>query len=257
MSKYVIGDIHGAYKALIQCLERCHFDNDNDTLIILGDVADGWDEVFECVEHLLTIKNLITIMGNHDDWFIGFLSTGLHPVNWTQGASATAKSYLKHLGEDKSHLVRFTGAGFITGLFTDDIPPAHQKFFKKMSRFYTLRTEEEYLCFVHGGFNRWELIDYQHPQTLMWDRELWNQAKSCKVDIKLKTTDDFSHIFIGHTQVGDWRNPECHPVTCGGVTNLDTGAGWSGKLTIMNAITKQYWQSDLVTKLYPDQTGRR
>jgi len=35
------------------------------------------------------------------------------------------------------------------------------------------------------------------------------------------------------------------------VWDLDTGAGWSGKLTIMMDIdTKEYWQSELSKDLY-------
>lgn len=40
------------------------------------------------------------------------------------------------------------------------------------------------------------------------------------------------------------------------VWNIDTGAGWSGKLTIMDIDTKEYWQSDFVKELYPDEKGR-
>ena len=36
-----IGDIHGNYKGLMQCLQRSNFDYQNDTLISLGDVVDG------------------------------------------------------------------------------------------------------------------------------------------------------------------------------------------------------------------------
>lgn len=35
---FVMRDIHGAFKALVQCLERCEFDYDIDTLILLGDI---------------------------------------------------------------------------------------------------------------------------------------------------------------------------------------------------------------------------
>jgi serine/threonine protein phosphatase 1 len=42
MKTFVIGDIHGGYRALIQVLDRAGFDYDNDTLISLGDVADWW-----------------------------------------------------------------------------------------------------------------------------------------------------------------------------------------------------------------------
>ena len=40
------------------------------------------------------------------------------------------------------------------------------------------------------------------------------------------------------------------------VWNLDTGGGWLGKLTIMDIDTKQFWQSDFVYELYPEEKGR-
>jgi serine/threonine protein phosphatase 1 len=39
--------------------------------------------------------------------------------------------------------------------------------------------------------------------------------------------------------------------------DLDTGAGWNGKLIIMDINSKQYWQSDSVLDLYPDQINAR
>jgi len=42
MSKtFVIGDIHGGYKALLQCFARSGFDYKKDKLICLGDITDG------------------------------------------------------------------------------------------------------------------------------------------------------------------------------------------------------------------------
>ena len=73
MKKFVIGDIHGSRKALVQCLERSGFDKENDLLITLGDVVDGWAESYEVVEELLTIKNRVDIAGNHDKWFLEFI----------------------------------------------------------------------------------------------------------------------------------------------------------------------------------------
>jgi serine/threonine protein phosphatase 1 len=48
-----MGDIHGAYRALVQCLERSGFDRSADMLIQLGDVADVFEEVYDCVEELM------------------------------------------------------------------------------------------------------------------------------------------------------------------------------------------------------------
>ena len=47
------------------------------------------------------------------------------------------------------------------------------------------------------------------------------------------------------------------PVRRLNIWNLDQGAGWNGKLTLMDAHTEEYWQSDLVGELYPDELGRR
>ena len=56
------------HEALVQCLERSGFDKEKDRLISLGDIADGWTETAECFEELLTIKNLVVVRGNHDQW---------------------------------------------------------------------------------------------------------------------------------------------------------------------------------------------
>jgi hypothetical protein len=39
------------------------------------------------------------------------------------------------------------------------------------------------------------------------------------------------------------------------IYNLDTGAGHRGKLTIMESETKKFWQSDLVAKLYTNESA--
>ena len=40
------------------------------------------------------------------------------------------------------------------------------------------------------------------------------------------------------------------------VWNLDTGAGYRGRLTIMDIDSKKYWQSDNAILLYPNERGR-
>ncbi len=232
---FTMGDIHGAYKALMQCLERSKFDKERDTLIQLGDICDGWNQVFECVEELLTVKNLIAIKGNHDQWFNEFCRYGIHPVNFMQGGGGTRNSYNNHLG-------------------IGNVPQEHIKFFDRQHLHYV---DEKNRCFVHGGFDRDYPFKDQSDYVYYWDRDLWLKAQSCTGNQKLNTIDDFKEIYIGHTHVDSWRNPTCAPITKGGITNLDTGAGWSGKLTIMDIDIKEYWQSDLVTDLYPGITGRQ
>lgn len=68
MTPYAVGDIHGAYHALQQVLERSPFDSETDRLICLGDVCDGWSQTRESIDLLLSLPHLILILGNHDVW---------------------------------------------------------------------------------------------------------------------------------------------------------------------------------------------
>ena len=78
---YVVGDIHGAYLALKNLLDQVSFDYDNDKLIALGDVCDGWSQTPEAIELLLSIKNLVYVQGNHDEWAVQFLNSPMPKFN--------------------------------------------------------------------------------------------------------------------------------------------------------------------------------
>lgn len=253
--KIGVGDIHGAAKALAQCFERSEFDFENDELTTMGDICDGWSEVYECVELLLKCKNRLDIEGNHDWWFKQWLYQGIHPVSWMHGGHTTAESYIRHAGRD-IHLQPSQG-GWLTNLTTYDIPDTHKQFFKGQISYFV---DEKNRCFVHGGFDRNYFIKEQDPEEFLWNRSLVKKAMSCIGDQKLKTVDNFSEIFVGHTATVNWGNmkgePITEPLTRGGVINLDTGAGWHGKLTFMDIDTKEIWQSDHTKDLYPNEKGR-
>ncbi len=244
---FIIGDLHGAYKALIQCLKRSDFDYQNDTLIQLGDVADGHQEVYECVEELLKIKNLIAIKGNHDAWLLEFIQTDFHPASWTYGGLGTLKSYLKYKEGPKVCLPK--GSGYKTSLNSSDIPPLHRHFFQNQKLYYI---SDENICFVHGGFDRYKDFFSQTEKNYCWDRQLWTEALSHQNDGNKEDTFEmvtqFKTIFIGHTNTLNYGTDQ--PMAALNVINMDTGAGSYGKLTIMNIDTKAIWQSDPLNELY-------
>ncbi len=245
-----MGDIHGANKALGQCLERSGFDIEKDTLIQLGDVTDGYPEVFECVETLLNIKNLILIKGNHDDWFQVFTETDFHPQFWAFGGVGTIASYLKHAG--KEGMYRASRTGYKTALTRTDIPETHSDFFAKQ-QLYHLDANKR--LFVHGGIKKDIPLDRHRDEDFYWDRKLWEEALNFHSGITSQdyrtifpTVQGYSEIFIGHTPTVNWGTDQ--PMHVCNLWNLDTGAGHSGRLTIMDVETKRYWQSDPVKELY-------
>lgn len=257
MRTLVIGDIHGGYKALIQVMERANFDKENDKLISLGDIADGWSQVPECVDYLLSCKNLIAIRGNHDKWCNDWLQMGHNPINWlAQGGQATVEAYIR------------------TGKLTDE---DHRTFFNNQHNYYI---DDDNRAFVHGGFtSHLGLGNEEYPADYLWDRDLFSVALSGSTrntglvpkDKLPRLLRAHKEIFIGHTATVNWDygthsltppvgkiKGDCidTPIFACNVINLDTGGGWYGKLTVMDVTTKEYWQSDPVQEIYKGERGR-
>lgn len=253
MRKFVTADIHGADLALEQCLEMVDFDFEKDKLICLGDTCDGFPGVLNAFEILLRIKNLVYILGNHDEWAMHYYNgtwakTFDQPDHriWTdQGGKATLLSY-NYKPMDKSHLDLMLSA--------------------------KLYHEEDNMLFTHGGILEHERLEDTNKNVFLWDRDMLQRAVNVhpvNPDFKIH---DYDIIFVGHTPV-QWHNvrlkrknhiiltemddQSCLPLHVCNVMGLDTGAGWNGKLTMMNIDTKEYWQSDNVLDLYPDYENRR
>jgi len=89
----------------------------------------------------------------------------------------------------------------------------------------------------------------QEPEVYYWDRTLWQHALNCqKYDEQFSIRTHFNEIYIGHTPTTKSNSDQ--PMNIFNVHNLDTGAGKTGRLTIMDIDTKDFWQSDLTSELY-------
>ena len=222
--EFVIGDIHGAYRALRQCLDRSHFDFNNDHLICLGDVADGWPETRESIDELMRIKNLTYILGNHDWWTLEWMLTKKVEHLWyNQGGKATIDSY------------------------PGQVPEMHMKFLSQAALYHVRQNR----LFVHAGIDPLRPVEEQHEDTFLWDRRLASRVLSHYPHCDGERLSSFDEIYVGHTPV-----PFAHPINCMGVWMMDTGAGWSGVLSMMNVETKEVFSSDPVPQLYPGVKGR-
>lgn len=222
---WVMGDIHGAYRAFQQCLERSGFNREQDHLISLGDVSDGWPETSACIDELLTLPNLTFILGNHDYWTLQWMKTGLVEDLWlSQGGEATIKSY------------------------ADGVPDSHLKFLENAPLYFV----KDNALFVHAGIRPSVPIEKQSADILLWDRDFARIA----LDFYLKGTrakvTDYDEVYIGHTPI-----PFTHPIQSNEVWLMDTGAGWSGVLSMMDVENKEIFCSDPVPDLYPGVQGRR
>lgn len=72
---FVVGDIHGCYKKLMDTLGRVAFDRSSDLLVSVGDLADRGAQNTECFE-LLNAYWFRTVRGNHEQMAIDVLAGG-------------------------------------------------------------------------------------------------------------------------------------------------------------------------------------
>ena len=223
---FILADVHGEYDKLMSCLKQVNFDYENDILIQLGDVVDRGPKTYECVEELLKIKNLVAIRGNHDDEFRKAIISGDLMLNmlYNQGGRETMLSYIRNGAENNP----------------SKIPQTHKDFFNNQLPYYI----KDNNLFIHGGFNRHQLLNDQNEFIFYWTRDLWLEAMSYESmkdkSYPFKMIEKFNHVYIGHTPVNLWGYDK--PITCANITNLDTGSGKNGLLTILNLETKEYFQ---------------
>ena len=240
MKTFVIGDIHGGLKALIQVFEKANV-TQNDTLIFLGDYVDGWSESPQVIDFLIGLsqnQKCIFIRGNHDELLLDWLQSHRDNPMWKEhGGEATVLAYanVDELTKQK-----------------------HIDFLKKLHNYYL---DSNHRLFVHAGFTNLNGVTHEYfPKMFYWERTLWEMAVALdqsigKEDLMYpKRLKLYTEIYIGHTPVT--KINKTTPVNFANVWNIDTGAAFKGPLTLMDIDTKQFWQSEPLHELYFSEKGR-
>ena len=115
--------------------------------------------------------------------------------------------------------------------------------------------------FVHAGFtNQAGPKQEFYPDFVYWDRSLWEMA--CSLDPLLSKKSNrypkrlllYKEIYIGHTPTT--KIGKTIPTSFANLWNIDTGAAFKGSLSVLDVSTKEFWQSDPVYTLYPQEKGR-
>ena len=273
VKRFTVGDIHGRFEALKDVLKKSKFDYEEDILIVLGDIADGGHNTSQVVDELSKIKNLIFIIGNHDKYYMDFIFKGKTANEWiNQGGANTLNNYGGKVIPNRN----IGGIPIMLDINGVKIPKSHAEFFTKGVYYFKFNN----MLFIHGGFNPKEAIENQDPQLLMWDRELIHYADKeiikgyDKVFIGHTSTQYIERNWVNYQcrKCGEeWEKevkiysdmrgePVCSkckskdifqslgctkPLKIGNLYCVDCGAGWDGKLVIMDINSEEFWQSKL------------
>ncbi len=161
---FVIGDIHGALRALRQLITRLDLQQ-NDNLIFLGDYVDGWSGSAQVIEYLKELSNAyscIFIKGNHDIWCESWLNGDSSNTEWLfHGGKSTIESYNGMNEKQKED---------------------HLAFFSRMKHYHIDLANR---LFIHAGFSSMHGPVKEHYESnYSWDRTLWETALTMDKRIK-------------------------------------------------------------------------
>lgn len=240
MRTVVIGDIHGGFRALEQLIEKADLPSDTQ-YIFVGDYVDGWSESAEVISYLINFSqenDCILLRGNHDELLYKYLRSGEDNPMWlSQGGESSVESYSKLSKTEKG---------------------IHLRFLENLTNYHI---DSKNRLYLHAGFtNQHGPQNEYYSNLVFWDRTLWEMV--CAMDTNISEEDDkypkrlklFKEIYIGHTPVT--RVGFDKPANFANVWNVDTGAAFKGKISMLDVNSKEIWQSDAVHTLYPNEKGR-
>lgn len=237
---FVIGDIHGALKALEQLIGQLLL-QPSDRLIFLGDFVDGWSQSSQVIEYLMALQqqyDCILIKGNHDAWCERWLKgEEPDPVWYRNGGKETMASYDAVSPEERW---------------------VHLEWYNQLKLYHV---DEQNRLFLHAGFASLHGPEKEHYETnFYWDRSLWEMALCMDKRIQKDSVRYpkrlllYKEIFIGHTPTVNYD--VTIPMNACNVWNVDTGAAFMGRISAMDIDTKEYWQSEPAYVFYPGEKGR-
>lgn len=120
---FIIGDLHGCYRLLMQAMEEVVFDKEKDRLFSVGDLADRGPSSERCLE-LIYEPWFYPVMGNHDLMFIqymnglptdgDFLDNGGTWVKYSEYTDKLLKQIANDMVEKMSLAIEVEGAFRVT-----------------------------------------------------------------------------------------------------------------------------------------------
>lgn len=230
----VVGDLHGADKALEQLLARIDL-QDSDQFVFLGDYVNGWPDAANLIDRLICLSktyNCTFLKGNHDLWWGDWLESGIVGQGWLDNKGETTLSSYPVVNEQ--------------------VKKEHLLFYRSLKNYYT---DDMGRLFVHGGFTAMGGPTKEPSEHVFFnDRTLIEVAMSTKRDIDPespmypKRLALFSEIYIGHTPTINYSST--HPIHAVNLWAMDTGASKGGRVSMLDVVTKRTWQSDKVADLY-------
>lgn len=218
-----MGDIHGHYDKMLQVLKLAKYEPEKDQLIFLGDYVDRGPHSKPVLTEVMRLvsQGAVALFGNHEDMMLRALKNR-HTGRLSE---EDLEQWYANGGERTLDEYRSDSAGL------DD----HLAFLASLSRWH----EEKGFLFVHAGIRPGLPVRRQSPQDLIWVRDSYILGYSGPQEVVAgHTPTNYLGRFSLFSDIVDFSRP----IIRDHKFFLDTGAAWNGPLTLMEVLTKEYWQ---------------
>ena len=207
---YAVGDVHGRLDLLERAFDRMAADADGcpHRVIMLGDYVDRGPESAGVIDFLIRRQvraDVTCLKGNHEAMMSGALA----------GDDVALRSWLSNGGVET---LRSYGARNASEM-GQAIPAAHVAWLSALP----LAATDAHRIFVHAGLEPDVPLSRQDEATLLWIRTPFLRAPAGAFE---------AHVVHGHTPVWDAKPDPAVPELLAHRTNLDTGACFTGVLTV-------------------------
>jgi serine/threonine protein phosphatase 1 len=207
---YAVGDVHGRLDLVERAFARiaAHAGARPHRAIMLGDYIDRGPESAGVIEFLIRRQaqaELVCLKGNHEDMMLRAVADedgGLRA--WlANGGRETLRSYGARPDGD----------------FRRAIPAAHVEWLSALP----LAATDPHRIFVHAGLAPRVPLSLQDEATLLWIRRPFLEAPAGAFE---------AHVVHGHTPLWEGKPDPAEPERLAHRTNLDTGAYFTGVLSV-------------------------
>jgi serine/threonine protein phosphatase 1 len=232
MQTYAIGDIHGHLDRLIEAhrlieADRAAHGQADAPVVHVGDLVDRGPDSRGVVDFLsrgtAEGKNWITLLGNHDRMFAGFLA---HPDFHDPGLRQDLHWFDYRLGGEEtlaSYGVPDAGSRLLFDVHAEAqarVPAEHRRFLGTLQRHF-LRGEA---LFVHAGVRPGVPLAEQTEDDLVWIRRGF-----------LDDPQDHGALVVhGHTAIGEATH-------YGNRLNIDSSVAYGGTLSAVVIEGREAW----------------
>ena len=210
---YVVGDLHGCYNLLLDKLDCIQFDFSNDRLFCVGDLVDRGPNSSKVV-YLLDQPWFFSVTGNHE---------------------RLAVSYHNEIAPNKEITEQYLGNG--SYWFLELLEAEKRSIISRLEQLpiaIEVETGSGIVGIVHADcpYNNWtEFVNHLTDQRIPRNYRMKLVDTATRNRVRLREKDNaflsgVNKVYHGHTTVVE-------PVTLGNRLYIDTGAVFTGNLTVL------------------------